>query len=95
MTNVLGVGEAKKRFSELMSRVTFKGERFLIERHGKPMVAIVSAEDLEALERDAIEPKGLIAAIGAWAEHDEIDQMVEEIYRLRDRAEDRSVTMED
>ena len=73
VANILGVGEAKKRFSELMSRVAYKRERFLIERHGKPMVAVVSAEDLERLEREPVAPKGLLAAVGAWAEYKDLD----------------------
>ncbi|MDQ3765757.1 MAG: type II toxin-antitoxin system prevent-host-death family antitoxin [Actinomycetota bacterium] len=39
----LGVTEAKKRFSELISRVA-AGERFVILRRGKPAVAIVPAD---------------------------------------------------
>jgi len=95
VADVMGVGEAKKRFSELMSHVTYKGERFLIQRHGKPMVAMVPAQDLELLEQSATQKRGLIAAVGAWAEHDDIDQMVEEIYRLRDADQDRSVHLEE
>ncbi len=51
MSTSVGVGEAKRRLSELMSRVVYLGERFVIERRGKPMVALVSAEDLARLEQ--------------------------------------------
>ena len=95
MASILGVGEAKKRFSELMSRVAYKRERFLIERRGKPMVALVSAEDLEHLEREPVAPKGLLAAVGAWADYEELDQMVESIYQQREEAQERSVVLED
>ena len=33
-----------------MSRVAYNNERFLIERRGKPMAALVSAEDVARLE---------------------------------------------
>ena len=36
MANILGVGEAKRRFSELMSRVAYRQERFIIERQEPP-----------------------------------------------------------
>ncbi len=50
MTTNLSVGEAKRRFSEIMGRVTYGGERFIIEKRGKPAVAVISLEDLAQLE---------------------------------------------
>ena len=94
VASVLGVGEAKKRFSELMSRVAYKRERFLIQRRGRSMVALVSEEDLERLEREPVAPKGLVAALGAWADYEKIDQVVENIYRQREEAQDRPVHLE-
>ena len=91
MAAIMGVGEAKKRFSELMSRVAYNRERFLIERRGRPMVALVSAEDLERLEQEPLAPKGLL---GAWADYEELDQVVESIYRQREEAQDRPVALE-
>ena len=94
VTSTLGVGEAKKRFSELMSRVAYRRERFLIQRRGRSMVALVSEEDLERLEHEPVAPKGLLAAVGAWADYEELDQVVENIYRQREEAQDRPVVME-
>ena len=42
--------DAKARLSEYLNRVCYGGERFIIERRGKPVAAIVSPEDLSALE---------------------------------------------
>ena len=94
MASILGVGEAKKRLSELMSRVAYKRERFLIERHGRPMVALVSTEDLERLEQEPAAPKGLLAAVGAWADCEELDEVVEDTHRQREGAQDRPVALE-
>ena len=94
MADILGVGEAKKRFSELMSRVAYKRERFLVERRGRPMAVLVSTEDLERLEREPVAPKGLLAALGAWADYEELDRVVEDIYRQREEAQDRHVALE-
>ena len=94
MANAVAVGEAKKRLSEIMGRVAYKGERFIILRRGKPMAGLVSTEDLERLEQEPVSPKGLLAAVGAWAEFDELDQVVEEIYRQREQSVDRPVTLE-
>ena len=95
MTSVLGVGEAKKRFSELMSRVTYGRERFLIRRRGKPMAALVSADDLARLEQEPSSPKGVLAAVGAWADFDDLDEVVKEIYEQRERDRGRDVNLDD
>ncbi len=92
--NVLGVGETKKRLSELMSRVAYRRERFLIERRGKPMAALVSAEDLDQLEEAPVSPKGLLAAVGAWADFDQLAEVVDDIYRQRERSQDRPVALD-
>ncbi|PKB81810.1 MAG: hypothetical protein BZY88_05790 [SAR202 cluster bacterium Io17-Chloro-G9] len=90
----MSVADAKKHLSELMSRVAYNHERFLILRRGKPMAALVSAEDLARLEQDPAAPKGLLAAVGAWADFDDLDQVIEDIYRHREKAQDRPVSLE-
>jgi PHD/YefM family antitoxin component YafN of YafNO toxin-antitoxin module len=47
---VINVVEAKKHFSALMSQVAYAGQRLIVERHGKPMMAWVSIDDLRRLE---------------------------------------------
>ena len=95
MENVLSVANAKKHLSELMSRVAYNNERFLIERRGKPMAALVSAEDLAQLEQEPKAGQGLLSAVGACADFDEWDQMIEEIYRQREQAQDRAVSLDE
>ena len=90
----MSVADAKKHLSELMSRVAYNKERFLIERRGKPMAALVSADDLARLEQVPKTGQGLLSAVGACADFDEWDQMVEEIYRQREQAQDRAVPLE-
>jgi len=46
----MSVAEAKNRFSEVLRRAEYGGERVIVERHGKPVAAIVSTEDLRRLE---------------------------------------------
>ena len=50
MTREVPVAEAKAKLSELMARVAHGGERIVIARHGKAMVALVSLEDLGRIE---------------------------------------------
>jgi prevent-host-death family protein len=96
MTKSMSVAEAKSRFSELVNRASYGGERFLIERRGKAVGAIVSAADLARLEGEEAGPprKGLLAAVGALAEFEEFDQILEEIQRQRATAYDREVNLE-
>jgi len=94
MANTIGVGDAKKRFSELMGRAAYRGERFLIKRRGRPMAALVSAEDLERLEQEPVSARGLLAALGSWSDYEDLDSMVSDIYRQRETAQDRPVAIE-
>lgn len=47
--DTISVVEARKKFSDLMARVAYAGERIVIERRGKPMMAWISIEDLHRL----------------------------------------------
>jgi prevent-host-death family protein len=66
----LNITEIRDNLSEAISRVAYKGERILVRRSGKDVVAIVSVEDLAALE--AMEDEyDVQAARAALAESDE------------------------
>lgn len=97
MTEKIRVTEAKAHLSALMARVGYGGERFLIERRGRPLAALVGVEDLERLEkeRDATtsRPLGAIALVGAWGEAEEgdLDAVLDGIYAERERDTGRPV----
>lgn len=55
MTYEIPVTQARAELADLINRVVYGGERVVVTRHGKPLVALVSAADLEALE-EAGEP---------------------------------------
>jgi prevent-host-death family protein len=44
------VVDAKNRFSDLLRRAEHGRERVVVQRHGKPVAAIVSTDDLRRLE---------------------------------------------
>src|SRR5215472_5817188 len=50
MATRIGTHEAKTRLSDYLNRVSYRGERIIVERHGKPVAALVSVEDLSRLE---------------------------------------------
>lgn len=50
------VTQARAELADLINKVVYGGERVVVTRHGKPLVALVSAADLERLnELDAAE----------------------------------------
>jgi len=59
--------EARNRFADIVNDVAFRGERVILQRHGKDIAAVVPIEDLALLE--ALEDKiDLDAARKALAE---------------------------
>jgi prevent-host-death family protein len=61
VAEILGVAEAKRRFSERIERVR-GGERFLVSRRGKPAVALVPPDQVP--EEPEPRPAGLAAVAG-------------------------------
>ncbi|MCE5279260.1 MAG: type II toxin-antitoxin system Phd/YefM family antitoxin [Planctomycetaceae bacterium] len=45
------ISEARQNLADLGSRVALRGERVVVERHGKNLFALVPMEDVELLER--------------------------------------------
>lgn len=62
--------EARKNMSELVNRAAYGGERFVVTRHGKELVAIVPLEDANLLDRlrGLLEKRDYEAAMKAVAE---------------------------
>jgi len=93
MAKKIGVAEVKKQFSAVISEVSLKGEHFIVERKGKPTAAMVSVKDLEMIEgsKRREKKKGLLAAISAWEDFDDLEKMVMTIYEGRRKAKERGV----
>jgi prevent-host-death family protein len=47
----IDASKVRERWASTLDRVAHKGKRLVVMRHGKPAAALVSAEDLELLER--------------------------------------------
>ncbi|MFH9266837.1 type II toxin-antitoxin system Phd/YefM family antitoxin [Streptomyces sp. NPDC017546] len=52
MAYEIPVTQARAELAELINRVVYGGERVVVTRHGKPLVALVSAADLQRLEAE-------------------------------------------
>ncbi|MER5855264.1 MULTISPECIES: type II toxin-antitoxin system Phd/YefM family antitoxin [Streptomyces] len=49
MAYEIPVTQARAELADLINRVVYGGERVVVTRHGKPLVAMVSAADLDRL----------------------------------------------
>ncbi|PNG21390.1 type II toxin-antitoxin system Phd/YefM family antitoxin [Streptomyces cahuitamycinicus] len=52
MAYEIPVTQARAELADLINRVVYGGERVVVTRHGKPLVALVSADDLRRLEEN-------------------------------------------
>ena len=88
MVKRVSAAQAKAQLSALSSEVAYGGQHVIIERRGRPLVALVSVADLQLLEQGRATsppPRGALALIGAWGEvsDDELDSFIEDIYADR------------
>jgi prevent-host-death family protein len=93
----VSAADARARFGELLDGVLHRGERYVVERHGREVAAIVSVAELQRLDRAAPErPAGAMALVGLWHDvpDDEIDSLLEDLRASRDRDTGRSVEVE-
>ncbi|MFZ0707450.1 MAG: type II toxin-antitoxin system Phd/YefM family antitoxin [Candidatus Korobacteraceae bacterium] len=47
----ISTSTARQKFSEILSKAEFAGERTILHRRKKPIAAVVPIEDLELIER--------------------------------------------
>jgi len=82
----VSVAEVKAHFSDWMKEAE-AGEPVVITRHGKPVVALVPANDVEQLRllRSAGPQQGLASLAGGWEGSDELADRLAEIRRTGSR----------
>ncbi|KAB2594033.1 type II toxin-antitoxin system Phd/YefM family antitoxin [Streptomyces arboris] len=74
MAYEIPVTQARAELADLINRVVYGDERVVVTRHGKPLVALVSAADLERLE--ALDGEGAVAE----------DQVISSVSSIRSAA---------
>lgn len=66
MAHEVPVTQARAELAELINRVVYGGERVVVTRHGKPLVALVSAADLQRLqELDAAPEEAVVSTVSS------------------------------
>lgn len=87
MTQVISVAEAKRRFSDVLGSVRYRGERYVVERNGTPMAAIVPLSDIE---QHVEQPRsGFLALVGAFTDAPEYAETLDATARDRRRQRSR------
>lgn len=98
MTKRISAAQAKAHFSALVAEVAYGRQKYVIERRGKPLAALVSLDDLHRLEQlgPPSRPGGALALVGAWREVEErdLDTLISDIYAQRARDTGRAVSLE-
>lgn len=57
--------QARKNFGNMLNEVSLKGDTYVINRAGKPMVAVVSVAELKRMEQSSAEA---IKELYAWVD---------------------------
>jgi prevent-host-death family protein len=88
MADEVGIAELKRRFSELLDRVVHRHELVVIQKRGRNVAAMVPLDEIDEIEERG-KRRGLLAAVGAWADYPDPDEFLRVIRKSRDRAKDR------
>ena len=94
MVKEISVAEAKRNFSELMARVVFGGDEYIIKKRGKAMVALIRPEYVKlihALETKQ-KTKGLLGMVGKFDDSEDYIKEVDAVYGSRKAMKDRKVS---
>lgn len=86
MTETISVAEVKRRFADVLGAVRHKNERFVIERNGKPIAALVP---LTELSDQPDERQGFMSFVGAFSDAPEFADVLAEAVESRQSQESR------
>jgi prevent-host-death family protein len=78
----IGVAEAKRRFADVLGTVRYQGERYVVERNGTPMAALVPLSDVSGTSEPNGRP-GFLALVGAFEDEPEYAESLVEVVRSR------------
>lgn len=83
VNQTLSVVELRNNLADIMIQVAYAGQRYVVERKGRPMMALVSIEDLRQLEdfEDARDSELLRRAKAASKGTVPLDQVIAEYER--------------
>jgi prevent-host-death family protein len=78
----ISVAEAKRRFADVLGTVRYQGERYVVERNGTPMAALVPITDVPGASEETQRP-GFLALVGAFEDEPEFAESLADTVRSR------------
>ena len=89
METIFSLTEAKSKFSDIINRIIYRGDKITITKKGREVAVILPIAEFRKLE-----DKGLIEAKGALADIDDtVEEMVTLIYAARESEKSREVNL--
>jgi prevent-host-death family protein len=79
----ISVADAKRRFADVLGTVRYQGERYVVERNGTPMAALVPLTDLPESPAGG-ERSGFLALVGAFEDAPEYADALTEVVSTRE-----------
>jgi prevent-host-death family protein len=94
MQKKISAMKARQNLGQIMNEVAIRGDDYIIERAGKPLVAIIDMEKYQRIEEERQEALQAVRSI--WgkmegADAEEVEETIEEAIRARRK---RKVTPE-
>jgi prevent-host-death family protein len=65
MLKKISAMKARQNLGQIMNEVSLRGDDYIIERAGKPLVAVVSMEKFQALQKDQVAARSALEKV--WA----------------------------
>jgi prevent-host-death family protein len=91
MVQHVSARDARSRFAELTDRVRYTGEPVIVEKQGRPFVALISIDDLDAVRRvrgleaaDRFTERAMRAALDSGEPEPTDEEIVEAVKRTRE-----------
>lgn len=77
----LPASEARERLAHILNEVAYGHERYVLERHGKPVAVVISVDDFALLEEleDRIDVAAAKAALAEGGETEDWDEAKKEL----------------
>lgn len=88
METVFTVTEAKAKFSEIINRIIYGKERIVVTKKGKKVAMVIPMQETDNKTEGLIKAQGVLADLD-----DELDNMVDDIYKQRTQETAREVDM--
>ena len=84
MYKTISAIKARQNLGQVMNEVALRGDEYVIERAGKPLVAVIPMEKYQSLQRDWDEFFESVRTVGAnikEKEFETVDKLVDEAVR--------------